>query len=599
MALPSNTKRKIFDGRYEIISIVGRGADSVVYHARHVSGSAQEVALKVLVNRKGRSSLSDRLRKEALTLVSCRHKYVVRLDDFHSIEDLCYLSMEFAPLGDLAKYVATHSNKISIAQAQTFLRQALEALDFIHATGVIHRDLKPENILVVSETEIRLADFGLALLPGDELRPEDLQNGVGTLDYLAPEVLEGIRYDSRSDLYSLGVLFYELLAGKHPFSDAPIAEQLDVRLDSRVASLEKLLPELPPHVAAVIAMLTRFDANNRFQSASEALDALRDEQFRLSEKPLSLELVAQPAVHKGTSAVSESFTSSAASVATAAIEPITASASETALAPFDEPANSDPPPDRAPQPTEKIDLERIKAIIAKDTARRSFADQEETSAISESATTPTTRSSSRTARAKTPKKPTAAPFGASKDSHLKRAVQFLVQLPLPARLASVAAISALITIVVLLILPIVVPTSGGNNRSAPPPQTLSPRASDGEDASAKKTESPPKEATFVSSLGEGIYSGTLEGLIPNTDTPLLLVSIPTSRKLVLILGMEGWIPAEASTVTEDGSPIESPTFRSNGLILRFNGELSSGEIIGTFTDVLTGESGIWNVKQAS
>ena len=96
MALPSNTKRKIFDGRYEVLSIVGRGIDSVVYHARHVSGSNQEVALKVLLNHKNPTLLSERLRKEALTLVSCRHKYVVRLDDFHSVDNLCYLSMEYA-----------------------------------------------------------------------------------------------------------------------------------------------------------------------------------------------------------------------------------------------------------------------------------------------------------------------------------------------------------------------------------------------------------------------------------------------------------------------------------------------------------------------
>ncbi len=124
MTLPNNSKRKIFDGRYEILSIVGRGAESVVYHARHISGAAQEVALKVLVQKKstsstaGRESLSDKLRKEALTLVSCRFKYVVRLDDFHSVDQLCYLSMEFAPLGDLTKFISANGACLSPTQGR-------------------------------------------------------------------------------------------------------------------------------------------------------------------------------------------------------------------------------------------------------------------------------------------------------------------------------------------------------------------------------------------------------------------------------------------------------------------------------------------------
>jgi hypothetical protein len=122
MSLPNPKKRKIFDGRYEVISIVGRGIDSVVYHARHLSGAQQEVALKVLVNNKPKSSMTERLRKEALTLVSCRHKYVVRLDDFHSVADLCYLSMEYAALGDLRKYITAQGTPLSPELGAEFLR---------------------------------------------------------------------------------------------------------------------------------------------------------------------------------------------------------------------------------------------------------------------------------------------------------------------------------------------------------------------------------------------------------------------------------------------------------------------------------------------
>src|SRR5258708_4266186 len=109
MAQADKRRAKIFDGRYEILSIVGRGSCSVVYHARHILSPFGEVALKVLLARNeprgSKESTGDRLRKEALAMVSSRHRYVVRLDDFHSIDGLSYLSMEYAPYGDLVKFM--------------------------------------------------------------------------------------------------------------------------------------------------------------------------------------------------------------------------------------------------------------------------------------------------------------------------------------------------------------------------------------------------------------------------------------------------------------------------------------------------------------
>ena len=93
--------------------------------------------------------------------------------------------------------------------------------------------------------------------------------------------------------------------------------------------------------------------------------------------------------------------------------------------------------------------------------------------------------------------------------------------------------------------------------------------------------------------------GAMKGLLPEQVSPLLLVSNPETHELVLILGVDGWIPATTTVVQEDGSFVDAPTFRSNGIILRFNGELSEGQITGTFTDMVTGESGAWNAKLAS
>jgi serine/threonine protein kinase len=152
-------------------------------------------------------------------------------------------------------------------------------MEFIHATGVIHRDIKPDNILVISPNEIRVADFGLALLPGDELDLEELKNGVGSLSYLPPEMLHGKFYDSRSDLYSLGVCLYEAMAGFHPFENAPLSEQDTARLDRNIKPLHELNPNISRHVSAVVATLMRNSVEERFQSAMEAVRALSNTSF--------------------------------------------------------------------------------------------------------------------------------------------------------------------------------------------------------------------------------------------------------------------------------------------------------------------------------
>lgn len=262
--------KKVFDGRYEILGIVGRGRKSVVYHARNIIDGGPEVALKVLLSDKDSTSTRDKLRKEALAMVSCHHRYVVRLDDFHSVGDLSYLSMEFAPESDLRKFISKHGGKLSEAQAEKFLLQAARALDYIHSVGIIHRDIKPDNILVISEDEIRIGDFGIALLPGDEQIPDEYRNAVGTMDYMAPEVLEGRPCDSRTDLYALGLTAYEMVFGKILFESIPLANQLAAREDSQLPAINISDKRL----AQAIRKLISYDSSDRFRSSKELVSFL-------------------------------------------------------------------------------------------------------------------------------------------------------------------------------------------------------------------------------------------------------------------------------------------------------------------------------------
>lgn len=599
MSVPKETKRKIFDGRYEILSIVGRGADSVVYHARHITGTAQEVAIKVLVNRGGKSALTDKLRKEALTLVSCRHKYVVRLDDFHSIKDLCYLSMEYAPKGDLIKYLGGSANKkLAADQGQLFLRQSLEALDFIHATGVIHRDLKPENILVMNEKEVRIADFGLALLPGDEIELEELRAAVGTFDYLAPEVLDGIRYDTVSDLYSLGLCFYEVMSGVHPFRNIPLAQQLEVRKGGRLRPLLELAPDVAPHVAAVISTLLQFSPDDRFQSASEALRALADQNFRetTQSNQKTVAPAAQPLNHqaigpKPSQPVAPPVTAGSTALVS---QPETSNLVEPSKTP---PANDDTPLDRNPQPTEKIDLERVKAIIAKDTQRRTTSGAG-SEMVGNPAISPQASSGPKTNKSTSLTRRKADSVGATPAAFRGSLFGALYGLPTVVRSVAVALFSAVVTVGGLL---------AWHSLSSHKVRSQSPAAQVATDelkppgAHANQQEpssDDPASVDSLLSLPQGFYTGIVRGLLPGNDVPLAFISRPEIGGVVLMLGVDGWLP---TLITSDGNPesYNSPTFRSNGQILKFNREMSSDKITGTVTDMVTGDSGTWSVEKTS
>jgi len=613
MSLPSNSKRKIFDGRYEILSIVGRGADSVVYHARHITGAAQEVAIKVLINRDGTTTLTDKLRREALTLVSCRHRYVVRLDDFHSIQDLCYLSMEYAAKGDLSKFIASlPEKKLPAEQIGVFLKQALEALDFVHATGVIHRDIKPENILVLNEKEIRLADFGLALLPGDEVLLDELRNAVGSFDYLAPEVLDGVRYDTISDLYSLGVCFYEAATGKHPFSYAPIAERREARREPRIVPLQQAAPQLPSHIAAVITTLMRFSPEDRLQSASEALRALENPSFEATgvatagpessrrATPANDDLLQSESQYSsGPAAVVSSSGQTVAGIAAALVEPAIEAASES--------ANSDPVPPAQSSPTEKIDLERIKAIIAKDTQRRSEATGNTRS--SPSNYSQTDLSDNNTDLAASSEAKTKADTGlaviARDKGRSKSGAQAMGRSGVPLifkalmRFVGVALAFALLTVGGMYGYHHLFKKGSKSKINATnlPATTVNSENSEPDTSAGSDGDQNQSPAVPLRELPEGLYPGTIQGLFAGAPVPMALIVDPKQQQLALLIGLDGWTPATAPLSSENGLESEGPTFRANGLILKFNQESSSGSITGTVIDVVSGDTGTWKLTK--
>jgi serine/threonine-protein kinase len=260
------TNDRVFDDRYLVKSLIGAGRTSRVYHAVHQMSPASEVALKVLTPELAAGGAAERLRREALAMVSSRHANVIRLDDFHSVGSLCYLSMEYAPMGDLFAYTSRSGGRLPWARAREFLSQACAGLAFVHRAGILHGDVRPDNILVVSGARVALCDFGMSQLPGEGwAAAPDWVGQLGWSPYAAPECAAGTTIDQRSDVYALAATFFETLGGRLPSA-------ADAGRESEL--LREAAPDVPPEAVGALTTAMSPDPGRRPASAAELLKML-------------------------------------------------------------------------------------------------------------------------------------------------------------------------------------------------------------------------------------------------------------------------------------------------------------------------------------
>ncbi len=229
----------------EIIELIGAGGMGAVYKARQ-SGLDRLVALKILPEEFGHDvKFALRFTREARTLAKLSHPNIVSVYEFGNVEDTYYFLMEFVDGSTLRDVV--EARQLAPEHALSIVPHLCDALQYAHDKGVIHRDIKPENILIARDGSVKVADFGLSRILGNESHQETLTGThqvMGTPRYMAPEQLEGSRgVDHRADIYSLGVVFYEMLTGELPigrFAAPSKRVAIDVRLDEVVLrTLEK------------------------------------------------------------------------------------------------------------------------------------------------------------------------------------------------------------------------------------------------------------------------------------------------------------------------------------------------------------------------
>ncbi len=262
-------------GKYEIIEELGRGAFATVYRALDTTLN-REVALKVLHPQ----LLTDptfvaRFKREARALAGLDHAHIVTVYEIGEVEGRLFIAMTLAHGSTLREFIAERG-RIPWDEALALVKPMCEALDYAHGQGVIHRDLKPANVLLDEKHGLLLTDFGFARLMGDSSVSLSLSGGIlGTPAYIAPEVWELDAAEPPTDVYALGCIFYELLAGEVLFAGKTPMQA--VRAHDRGAQFPEIWPEqVPEGIAAVLGKALARDPSARYPNASALWHALND-----------------------------------------------------------------------------------------------------------------------------------------------------------------------------------------------------------------------------------------------------------------------------------------------------------------------------------
>jgi serine/threonine protein kinase len=280
------------EGRYQVLKELGRGGMGIVFQA-HDKQLKEQVAIKVLSPLLGSDDDAlERLKREVSAARRITHPNVIRIHDISEIQGLHYVSMEYFHGTNLKEYIKT-SGLLSPMQAFNIASQICDGLEAAHKQGVIHRDLKSQNIIVNSSQQIKIIDFGLA-------RTAHLEGMtatgliMGTPEYMAPEQVSGKRVDERADIYSLGIILYELFTGKVPFTgDTAIAIGFRQLKEDPPRPCE-INRQLSPSVENVILKALQKDPVMRYMSVGE----LKSDLQRAILQPPGTDAAVEPSLAK-------------------------------------------------------------------------------------------------------------------------------------------------------------------------------------------------------------------------------------------------------------------------------------------------------------
>lgn len=276
----------IIDGRYKILERVGGGGMAEVYRARDMILN-RVVAIKIL--RESMASDSDfieRFNKEAQRAAGLSHPNIVRIYDVGDKEQLHYIVMEYVSRETLKNKLQACKN-LSVRESLRIVKDIARALAHAHANNIIHCDIKPHNILVAPDGQVKVADFGIARAISSNTMSFS-GDIVGSVHYFSPEQAKGLSITPKSDIYSLGVVFYELLAGKLPFTGETSVSIAMKHLEEDMPSIRKDNPDVPAKVEAIVARALEKDVERRPDANEliEMINKVENELYSSNEEDL-------------------------------------------------------------------------------------------------------------------------------------------------------------------------------------------------------------------------------------------------------------------------------------------------------------------------
>jgi len=272
----SDNSRTIVNDRYEIGKRIGRGGMAEIFQARDILLD-RPVAMKVLFPEFATDpAFVERFRREAQAAANLNHPNIVGVYDWGQVNNTYYIAMEYVNGRTLAD-ILKQSGTLTPMQVCDVMSEVASALISAHQNGVIHRDIKPGNILVSTTGQVKVADFGIARALGAGVEQGLTQTGavMGTATYFSPEQAQGVATDQRSDIYSLGVVMYEMLSGVAPFTGENAVAIAYKQVHEHAMPLDQRRTSVPPEVAAIVAKCMEKSPDDRYSSAEEVRDELR------------------------------------------------------------------------------------------------------------------------------------------------------------------------------------------------------------------------------------------------------------------------------------------------------------------------------------
>src|SRR5438874_2425963 len=269
MAVTDTLLGTVFDGRYKIIRKLGAGGMADVYLAEDQE-LGRRVAIKILNDRHAADdSFIERFRREAKNAAGLSHPNIVSIYDRGEAEGTYYIAMEYLDGRSLKELIISRGSA-PVRTAIEYTRQILGAIGFAHRHGIVHRDIKPHNVLVGPEGRLKVTDFGIARSGASQMT--EVGSIIGTAQYLSPEQARGAPVDQTSDLYSVGVVLYELLTGQVPFTGETPLEIAMKHLSEVPKPPSELRPEVPHDLDLVVLRALAKDPADRYPTA-EQMDA--------------------------------------------------------------------------------------------------------------------------------------------------------------------------------------------------------------------------------------------------------------------------------------------------------------------------------------